>query len=132
MSEDEREKDIIEEVKSEPISKQPQQMAKGNEDGFTRLIEAIVPLADRYLTLKQNESESRTKYFQQASKHNRNMLYVMILFLAVVIAFMSLLTYLGTVSGDALLFLVGTVTGYMISFIQKLVSPTEEQPLEET
>jgi hypothetical protein len=84
------------------------------------------------LTLKQNESESRTKYFQQASKHNRNMLYVMILFLAVVIAFMSLLTYLGTVSGDALLFLVGTVTGYMISFIQKLVSPTEEQPLEET
>jgi uncharacterized membrane protein YjjP (DUF1212 family) len=101
---------------------------QNNTDGFTKLIEAVIPLADKYLTYKQNESEARTKYFQQASKHNRNILYAMTAFLIGVIAFMSFLTWMGKVSGDALLFLVGTVTGYLILFIQKLASPTEEQP----
>src|SRR3972149_8004521 len=112
------------------MSKEPQEVTKeevkpdANMDGFSRLIEAIVPLADRYLTYKQNESEGKTRYFQCASKHNRNMLYVMTIFLGAVIAFMSALTVLKLVSGDALLFLVGTVTGYILLFIQKLVSPT--------
>ena len=116
MNED-PEKVTIEETKPEPCSQEANQ-SKANEDGFTRLIEAIVPLADRFLTYKQNESEATTKYFQCASKHNRNMLYVMTIFLAVIIGFMSLLTYSGLVSGDALLFLVGTVTGYILLFIQ--------------
>jgi hypothetical protein len=119
-----------EETKPEPCS-QPVNQPDANMDGFSRLIEAIIPLADKYLTYKQNESEGRTKYFQCASKHNRNMLYVMTIFLGAVIAFMSVLTVLKLVSGDALLFLVGTVTGYILLFIQKLVRPTEEQPIEE-
>jgi hypothetical protein len=78
------------------------------------------------------EADARIKYFQQASKHNRNVLYAMTGFLIGVIAFMSFLTYMGKVSGDALLFLIGTVTGYLILFIQKLASPTGEQPEEES
>ena len=33
---------------------------------------------------------------------------------------MSELTYVSRVSGDALLFLVGTITGYILLFIQRL------------
>jgi len=47
---------------------------------------------------------------------------------------MSYLTLSGKVSGDALLFLVWTVTGYVIVFIQRLVFSTrnETSPNEET
>jgi hypothetical protein len=37
---------------------------------------------------------------------------------------MSYLTYYGRVSGDALLFLVGTVTGYALVMVQDLTHPT--------
>jgi len=41
---------------------------------------------------------------------------------------MSYLTIIGSVSGDALLFLVGTITGYVLLFIQRLVFLKEEKP----
>ena len=45
---------------------------------------------------------------------------------------MSILTYYGKVSGDALLFLIGTVTGYVILMIQDLVGPMfESEPRED-
>ena len=38
---------------------------------------------------------------------------------------MSLLAYLKIVSGDALMFVVGTMTGFVLLFIQRLVARTE-------
>jgi hypothetical protein len=44
---------------------------------------------------------------------------------------MALLTFLGKVSGDALLFLVGIVVGYMMNMIQGLLySPWENNEEE--
>ena len=107
-------------------------------NGFKQFIEALEPLAKMYMAYKDKEAEAkmkeadaRIKYFQQATKHNRNVLYTMTFFLLGVIAFMSVLTWVGKVSGDALLFLVGTVVGYLILFIQRLARPTEEEPIEE-
>ena len=85
-------------------------------------------LADKFLTHKKNEAETRRKYFETVSKHNRNMIYVLIVFLSAFVAFMSALTVYGSVSGDALLFLVGTITGYTLLFIQRLVFPSKETP----
>ncbi len=81
-------------------------------------------LADRWITYKQNEAEADNKYMLVATKHNRHVLFTLVLFLGAVIAFMSYLTLTGRVSGDALLFLVGTVTGYVIVFIQRLIFGT--------
>ena len=51
----------------------------------------------------------------------------MVLFLTAIIGLMAFLTALGKVSGDALLFLAGTVTGYIIIMIQDFIlSPIEE------
>lgn len=102
-----------------------------NADVVTRLIEAVIPLADKYLTYKDNEAKAEKEYFERVSHHNRRMVYVLVLFLAVIIALMSVLTYFKLVSGDALLFLVGTVTGYLLLFIQRLVFPSEEPRKQE-
>lgn len=78
-------------------------------------------LADKWITYKQNEAEADNKYILAASNHNRHILITLVLFLGAVIAIMSYLTLTGRVSGDALLFLVGTVTGYVMLFIQRLI-----------
>lgn len=83
-------------------------------------------LADKYLAHKKNEAEARRHYFASVSTHNRKMIYVLITFLVGIVAFMSVLTMHDRVSGDALLFLVGTITGYALLFIQRLVFPSEE------
>jgi hypothetical protein len=88
-------------------------------------------LADKYITYKKNDAESERAYFESVSKHNRKMIYVLTGFLALVVAFMSWLTWYKLVSGDALLFLVGTITGYLLLFIQRLVFPSKEPPTEE-
>ncbi len=92
-------------------------------------------LADKWITYKQNEAEADNKYLLAASNHDRHVLYALVLFLGIVTAFMSYLTLIGRVSGDALLFLVGTVTGYVIVFIQRLIfsassnsEPTQKEP----
>lgn len=100
-----------------------------------KLLDVLSPwvnLPNEWMKYKQNETETRIKhiqaeseaddkYIQATTKHNRNTLYALIAFLGGVILFMGLLTYSGHVSGDALLFLVGTVTGYVIVLIQRLI-----------
>lgn len=88
-------------------------------------------LADKYLAYKKNEAEARRHYFESASTHNRRMIYSLLVFLVGVVSFMSCLTWFGKVSGDALLFLVGTITGYIIISVQRLVFPSEEPQLPE-
>jgi hypothetical protein len=89
-------------------------------------------LADKYLAYKKNDAEAKRRYFESVSTHNRRMIYVLISFLIGIVGFMSFLTWFGKISGDALLFLVGTITGYIIISVQRLVFPSEEPPMEET
>lgn len=119
---------------------------KPKQEGFVwsdetvkEAMELIKDLGDKYLTYKKeeaeaikNEAEGKRHYFETVSKHNQKMVYVLVSFLAAVVAFMSILTANKLVSGDALLFLVGTITGYLLLFIQRLVfSSHEEPPTEE-
>lgn len=91
--------------------------------------EFIERLADRYLTYKKNEAEAKHRLFEAKARHNRNMVVVLVIFLSVIVLGMSYLTLNGYVSGDALLFLIGTITGYVLLFIQRLVFPNvEEEP----
>ena len=104
---------------------------KGNVEWISELLNAVIPLADKYLTFKENDAKAKKEYFERVSNHNRRMVYALVSFLAIIIALMSGLTYFKLVSGDALLFLVGTVTGYLLLFIQRLVFPSEEPATQE-
>ena len=92
----------------------------------------IQSLADKYLQFKKEEASADTTYTEVTSRHDRHVINVMVIFLAVVVALMSILTFYGKVSGDALLFLGGTVTGYAFAFVQRFifgrpkVAPEEE------
>jgi hypothetical protein len=131
------EPEVIEEVEEEPkTEKGTQQMGWTQKD-----IEALMRLgmewlgtnlADKYLIYKKNDAEARRHYFESVSTHNRKMIYILIAFLTGIVAFMSFLTIYEKVSGDALLFLVGTITGYTIISVHRLVFPSEEPPTEET
>ena len=94
-----------------------------------KLLDDLKDYADKFIIFKQKEGEASHKYIHTITKHNRNVLYALVIFLGVIIAFMSYLTITERVSGDALLFLVGTVTGYVIVFIQKLVFGTNADSL---
>ena len=130
------EAEIIEEAKEEEKPMQSQQGGWKRED-FEVLLRLAMEflgtnLADKYLTYKKNEAESRRHYLESVSTHNRRMIHILIGFLIGIVGFMSILTWFGKVSGDALLFLVGTVTGYIIISVQRLVFPSKEPPTEET
>jgi len=118
-------------------SKKPSEV-KGETKGFVWTREAIKDveefiehLADKYLTYKKDEAEAKKKYFEAMAKHNRNMVVALVVFLSVIVLGMSYLTLNGHVSGDALLFLIGTITGYVLLFIQRLVFAGGEIPPEE-
>ena len=107
---------------------------KGEAKGFVwtqetvkEVLDFIKDLANKYLTFKKNEAEARQKRFEARARHNRNMVIGLVVFLSVIVLGMSYLTLNGNVSGDALLFLVGTITGYVLLFIQRLVFPSEEE-----
>lgn len=134
MAEKKEPKDEVKEI--EEIQPEP----KTQQTGFVWTPEAIKDLenflkdffgqnlADKFLAYKKNEAEARRHYFETVSRHNRNMAYVLVVFLSAIVAFMSFLTIFGPVSGDALLFLIGTITGYVLLFVQRLVFPSEETP----
>ena len=111
-----------------------------NQDGKTEwtpetvgnLITLIDTLGEKYLVYKRDERQSSNRYLEIVSRHNKNLTLALGFILSIIIGIMSLLTYYNRVSGDALLFLVGTVTGYLITFIQKLVfGTTPPEPSED-
>jgi hypothetical protein len=57
-------------------------------------------LADKYLTYKKNDAESKRHYFESVSTHNRRMIYVLIVLLTGIVGFMSFLTWLAVVVVD--------------------------------
>jgi uncharacterized PurR-regulated membrane protein YhhQ (DUF165 family) len=80
---------------------------------------------ERINTKKEKEASSERKV-ATLSHHNRKLSISLIIFLVAIVGLMSALTYFGKVSGDALLFLVGTITGYVIVIIQDLTEPLFE------
>jgi len=101
------------------------------EKAVKDLEEFIQKLSDKYITFKRDEVEAKRKSFEAMTKHNRNMVVSLVLFLVAIVLGMGYLTLNGYVTGDALLFLVGTITGYVLIFIQRLVFTSRQVPSEE-
>jgi uncharacterized membrane-anchored protein len=67
---------------------------------------------------------------REGNKHTFRLILSLMIFLGALVALVSLLTYYGKVSGDALLFLVGTVSGVVLAIIQRYLF--EAEPEEES
>jgi hypothetical protein len=96
------------------------------DEWLKKLIESAPQLIDKYLTNSKQKDEARERRLGLISKHNRKLTYSLLVSLSFIIGIMAILTYLNKVSGDALLFLVGTITGYVIFMVQNLTVPMYE------
>ena len=90
-----------------------------------------MPLAKEYVDLQKSKFDFSVKRDERAGSHNRKLTSYLLIFLGAVIGIMAILTFLGKVSGDALLFMVGIVVGYLMNMIQGLLySPWDNDEIE--
>ncbi len=96
-------------------------------------IEMIRSLGKELIDYKNKEFDYKVRRLGSVGAHNRRITYSLLLFLTGLIVVMSVLTFFGKVSGDALLFLAGTITGYVVLMIQALTYPLfEGEPSQES
>ncbi|PYB68278.1 hypothetical protein DMB44_04860 [Thermoplasma sp. Kam2015] len=98
---------------------------------LSALATAFLPLAQQYVDLQKSKLENAVKRDEKAGIHNRKLTMSLLIFLGLVIIAMAVLTYFGKVSGDALLFLVGIIVGYLMNMIQGLLYSPWETDTEE-
>ncbi len=87
------------------------------------LLAGLTPLADRYMNFLERKFQHEVEMERTISRGAWWVLSVLMIFLAVVITLMSFLVLNGRVSGDALLFLVGTISGYILALVQRHLFP---------
>jgi len=92
-----------------------------NTEWIPILINSVVPLVKEYVDFQKSKFDYKVKRDERASQHNRKLIFSMLLFLGGVIGISSLLTFYGKISGDALLFMIGIIVGYIITMIQGLI-----------
>lgn len=113
----------------ESLTQRGKQQADLNQ--ISMLVSAIMPLAKEYVDLQKSKFEFSVKRDEKAGTHNRKLTLSLLVFLGVVIVAMAVLTFFGKVSGDALLFLVGIIVGYIMTMIQGLLYSPWETDTEE-
>ena len=87
------------------------------------ILDGVTPLADRFINLKEKEFDHNVKMEKATSKAAWWILFILMVFLGSIIGLVSWLVVLGKVSGDALLFLIGTVAGYVLAMVQRHLFP---------
>lgn len=100
-------------------------------EDVTNFIEMVSGLGKEVVDYKNKEFDYKVKRLGSVGTHNRRITYSLLAFLMILIGVMSVLTFFGKVSGDALLYLAGTITGYVIMMVQNLTYPlfeNEEPP----
>lgn len=106
-----------------------QPIKHGQEADIVKMVEQLTPILAPAINDLLNEGrkteqmriEEGRKTEQMRRSHSKNLAILLIGFLLIIIVVMGFLTFKGKVSGDALLFLAGTVVGYVINMIQALL-----------
>ncbi len=109
------------------LSKKNQEKNESQGEWLKELIEKSPQLIDKYFTNSKQKEDAKERRLTLISKHNRRLAYSLLITVGVIIGIMALLTFLNKVSGDALLFLVGTITGYVLFMIQNLTFPMHDE-----
>jgi hypothetical protein len=88
--------------------------------GITAVIKEY---GDRYLGLTEKKFDHEIRMATAGAKADWWVLAIFLTFLAFVVGLVVWLTLAGRVSGDALLFLVGTISGYVLVIVQRHLFP---------
>ena len=101
----------MEELQKKPIEQE-------QEIDIIKVVEQLTPVVSPAIASLIDEGR---KTEQMRRSHSKALAILLVVFLLIIIGVMGWLTLKGKVSGDALLFLIGTVVGYVINMIQALV-----------
>jgi hypothetical protein len=134
MSTENDSKVVKKRIKNEPLQPvESEHTSEWNPKSVENIIRLIDTLAKDYLQFRREDSDAKIQRLSKVAEHNRRLTYSLVIFLAALIVLMAVLTIYDKVTGDALLFLAGTVTGYIITLIQSFIlSPIEEVPNPES
>jgi hypothetical protein len=102
------------------------------QDFVKYLIPHLEEFFGKYATFKKDTTEAENRLIELKSQHNRRLTFILLGFLAITIIAMSVLVFFKMVSGDSLLFAVGTIFGYVLSMVQKLIYPADlDAPIQQ-
>ena len=107
----------------------PEENPKKNEQNnqswsvekLTTFLSGLIPLADRYLNYKNNESKSDSEYLKTTSKHDIRVITILLAFLGALMGALVWLTDTEKIGGESLLFAVGLTIGYVFAIVQRFV-----------
>lgn len=105
------------------VRPQPEEPSPWTPDMVKGVIDGFSGLADRYLGLKESEFSHTVKVHELESNTERSILRILLIFLSVIVGLMVWLTFADKVSGDALLFMTGTIAGYILAIVQRQLFP---------
>jgi hypothetical protein len=107
----------------DPPEKPPDKPNPWTPEMVKAIIDSLRPLGERFIGLQERRFEHELALEKTTSRASWYVLLILMVFLTVVIAAMVLLVLNNKVSGDALLFLVGTVSGYILAIVQRHLFP---------
>ena len=107
----------------EPPEKPPEKPSPWTPEMVRAIIDGLRPLGERFMDLQERRYEHELNLERATSKAAWWVLAILMVFLSVVISLMVWLVFSNKVSGDALLFLVGTVSGYVLAMVQRHLFP---------
>jgi len=96
----------------------------GEMESFVEALGVIADrLADKYIAFEREKWLHDVAMENAVSKADWRVLAILMAFLGTVIALVVALVAIGKASGDSLLFLIGTVAGYMFALVQRHLFP---------
>jgi len=118
------------------MSDKPQNESnKGTEwtpDKINSVLKGVLPLAEKYLSFKDNEAKHEVKYVEATSTHDRKIMFGLFGFLGVLIMALVWLTWSEKISGESLLFVIGITIGYVFALIQRFIFGSQRTVTEES
>src|SRR5439155_15591175 len=107
-----------------PEKPPPRPWTPGETESFVKELGVIADrLADKYIAFEREKWLHEVAMENAVSKADWKVLAILMLFLAVVVTIVSVLVGFGKASGDSLLFLIGTVAGYIFALVQRHLFP---------
>jgi hypothetical protein len=103
---------------SETKEEKQGRVAKAFAEALPILLDKAMDLYTRY---KAEERADEAKALNMMTSHNRRIIGILVAFASVVITAMTVLVIFDKVSGDALLFAVGSAIGYVFALVQRFV-----------
>src|SRR2546426_7864532 len=108
---------------SDKPEKPPEKPSPWTPEMVKVIIDGVRPLGERFMALQERRFEHELNLEKATSKAAWYVLLILMVFLSIVISLMVWLVFSNKVSGDALLFLVGTGSGYILAIVQRHLFP---------